>query len=656
MSALPRPVSWLLLLAVPGTAGWFGGKWAHEGLLPAPRTTARVVPQAAAAREPKVEPSSPEGKWMDRARAAGPGDFAALLDELDTTFPKGVNFEALDAAQKWLLGLWIARDADAAAEYVAAKKDELLGCSFGLVLGSVAPGKVEAILNGPLGKSFGKYFASAVMRSLSATDPREYLRQSEKPDAKSPPRYWARALGALAATDPQAAVAEWSRWGTKSGGKGALTSLLGVWVQRDAAAARRWVESLEDSETRKLAQHTWLSALARQDLAAARRSLADLVAGEDLLGASAALRTEIAAITARQDLPAALADLSAMNALIQQSKETDDYLKGQPESLDPRLAISRAIVKAAAASLPDEPAALFAALKNLRAGAGAVLDGSMEGDLILGKMLNKDAATVLEAARLGAERLQAEGETQLWAHEWLPRLVSNAALNDPAATVEFLSTLPSEVRGLFASTALGSFSETDPALITRAAGFLTANECNGALGQQLAIAPEATASIVAALPVNINTGEARSAFTGNWARRDPDAAAQWVVSLPPDAGTAQAARGVTDAWARYDDTAASAWAASLPQGPARDGAAVGLATSTAAAEPESAWQWAASISDASLSATAFGNVARLWGNEAPPEFRAALSAAMDRSGYDAESRESYLRALNQPRQLTQPPP
>jgi hypothetical protein len=34
-------VLWLLFLAVPGAAGFFGGKWAHEGLLPASRSPVR---------------------------------------------------------------------------------------------------------------------------------------------------------------------------------------------------------------------------------------------------------------------------------------------------------------------------------------------------------------------------------------------------------------------------------------------------------------------------------------------------------------------------------------------------------------------------------------------------------------------------------------
>jgi hypothetical protein len=650
-----RSVLWLAFLAVTGAAGFFGGKWAREGLLPSPRTATRSVPTPPAAREPRVEPSSAEGKWMDRVRKAEAEDFAALLDDLDTTFPKGVNFEARDAAQKWLLGLWIARDPDAAAEYVAAKKDDLLGCSFGLVLGSVAPGKVEAVINGPLGKSFGKYFDSAVMRSLSATDPREYLRQADKPDAKSPPRYWARALDALAATDPQAAVTEWSRWGTKGGGKEALPSLLGVWVQQDASAARKWVESLEDTATRQSAQHEWVNALAQHDLAAARRNLAELVAGGNSLGMSPDLHIEIAALTARQDLPAALADFTALTALLQ-SQEAAVNLEDQSESSNPLGRMSRAIVDAAAASLPDEPAALFAALESLKAGAGTILNGEVEGEFILRKMRNKDAATMLEAARIGAERLQAAGETNLWTHDWLPNLVSDAARSDPAATVEFLSTLPAELRSVFAGTAFSTLEKADPAVLARAATFVPAHAWTSQMGQQFARAPQQTASAVAVLPVSPQTGMARHAFAEAWTRNDPDAAAQWIATLPPDAGTTEAARGVAAAWAGYDDTAASAWVASLPQGHARDGAALGLAATIGATEPEAAWHWADSISDATRSSDAFWNVARQWGNEAPPEFRAAFSAALDAAGYGGDIKAKALSDLDKPPQRTQSPP
>jgi hypothetical protein len=95
--------------------------------------------------------------------------------------------------------------------------------------------------------------------------------------------------------------------------------------------------------------------------------------------------------------------------------------------------------------------------------------------------------------------------------------------------------------------------------------------------------------------------------------------------------------------------------ASLPEGATRDGAALGLASGIAASEPEAAWQWAASISDGTLSADAFWNVARLWGREAPAEFREAFSSALDRGGYAGEVKERALRDLDLPRQLTPPP-
>lgn len=666
--SLPRRPSWLLLPVIAGAAAFFAGRWAHEGLLPVSRpVNSTAPPPKAAPREPQVAPDSKEGTWMQRVKAAAPGDYAALLDDLDATFPPGENYEARDAAQKWLLGLWIARDADAAAEYVAAKKSDLLGCSFGLVLGSVAPGKVSAHYKPPPDKTFGQYFASAVMRSLSAADPHEYLRLAETAGATAPPRNWARALVAIAATDPQAAATAWLRWGRQGGGQAALVPLLETWHQQDAAAARRWAESLEDESARDLAHHTLLRALVRQDPAAARRALAEegWLIGEKFNTTAAALtiadpRVELAALTARHDLPAAIADLAAMDEQIKASTKTTDYLSSQPESADPRVAMRRAIVDAAAASLPDDPAALFAALDHLRTGDDAAQSpgalSKLEADLLKRKLQGRDAATLLEAAQLATSRLVAGGETQLFTHEWLPGFITTAARDDPARTAAFISALPAEQRGFFAETALGMFGASDPGTLAQVAAFVPAQQWNRDMGNRLAIAPEVTAPAMAALPENAQTGLARHAFAESWARRDPGAATLWVASMPQDGRVTQAARGLTDAWASYDDTAASAWADTLPPGPARDGAARGLAAAVAAAEPEAAWQWAASVSDPALAADAYWNIARQWGRDAPPEFQDAFSTALDHGGYSGDIKERALRDLTLPRQLTAPPP
>jgi hypothetical protein len=169
------------------------------------------------------------------------------------------------------------------------------------------------------------------------------------------------------------------------------------------------------------------------------------------------------------------------------------------------------------------------------------------------------------------------------------------------------------------------------------------------MGRQLGQMPDASNSLMSGLPVNAMTDQARMGFAQTWAKQDPQAAANWTATLPPDAAV-QAARGVADAWAGYDDTAASAWVAGLPQGQLRDGAALGLAASVAAAEPEAAWKWAASVSNSELSADAYVNVARHWGSNAPAEFRAAFSAALDAAGpaYAGDIKAKFLRELDKP--------
>src|SRR6188768_78032 len=131
-----RQALWLGLTAVAAAAGWAGGRAAKEGLYPDSRS-ARHSPspqQIAGPREPRVEPGTPAGKWMARVKAATSGDFAALLEELDTLLPKEVHSADREAAQKWLLALWISKDADAAVTCVAGKQDKFLGSMLGFVL------------------------------------------------------------------------------------------------------------------------------------------------------------------------------------------------------------------------------------------------------------------------------------------------------------------------------------------------------------------------------------------------------------------------------------------------------------------------------------------------------------------------------------------
>ena len=658
-SPLPRIISWTLLCSLPGIAGFFAGQWAHEGLLTTPGRQARLAPGPPAVREPKVNPDSPEGKWMTRAKSATTGDFAALLDELDTTFPKTTAYQTHEAAQQWLLGLWITRDADAAAEYVMGKKDDILGSTFGRVLGRVAPGKAWEIVHGPLGKSLGKYFPSAVLWSLSEADPLEYFRLAGKPESKNLPLRAGRALGALADKDPEAAAAMWSeRWQDRRGAKESLFTILGVWAQRNPEAARQWADNLADPEHRRIAQHACLGALARQDWQTARKTLAAMDAGEWIPGKASRMnangsgpcdaRLEIAAATAKADLPLALRDLAALTMpgkVAPPAKEDGD---SDEPSKDPRLAIRRAIVEAAAPSLPDEPAALVAALHDLKSKTGKELGdelfGELQSDFLLKKLGKREGTTALEGLRVLAALPEAGSIASV-----LNSLVRGALRGDPAGTLDFLAHLPEAQRGDLAVAAFKGVGGDHPAQIGQAAALIPPEKWTSEMGTRLAgSALESGAVILRELPVNAATDLARKSFAESWTTEDPEAAAHWVTTLSQDAGTAQAARGVAEAWTRFDDSSASNWVAALPGGHARDGAALGLATTVAATDPESAWKWAAAISTTSLSADAYLAVAKQWGSDAPAEFRAAFSSALDGAGYAAEAKTKALSDLDQP--------
>lgn len=587
---------------------------------------------------------------MDRARRAGPAEFPALFDEFDNTFPKDTNYEVRLAAHKWLLGLWIARDADAAAAWVAEKGGDYLENCFGQVLAASAPEKAAALLNGPHGQAMGKHFTAAVTLTLATAHPREYLRAVEKP-GKSASRFWPDALGALAVENPREAAALWTERQTANGAEKALSAVLRAWVQRDPEAARAWADKIGDPKLQRLARHAWLTSLARQDLTAARRALADFEGGEWISGKPPGggatseflisdARMEVARLTARTDLAAALKDLAA---IAKAPQPPDRGTIGIHRAIDTRAAI----VEAALPALPNEPAALLAALQNLKSATGPAMEAGMfadvEAEVLSRKFGNCSTDTALEAIRLLGAREGGGLKPAL-----MTDLMIKAIRGDAARAVDILGGLPEAQRGDLARTAFDNFRQHDPALLARLATFIPADEWGSHQAVTLSRAPAENAALVAGLPVNEHTGTAREDFGAQWAVNDPDAAAQWIGTLPQNAGSTQAARGVANAWAGYDDVAASSWVASLPAGPARDGAALGLAAGIAATDPEAAWKWAASMGNPDLTVVAYANVGRAWGADMPGEFKAAWMAALDAAGLHGEDR---LRAMNELEQL-----
>ena len=653
MTANPplRAAIWLGFTAVAGVGGWAGGRAAREGLNPDGRTArhlSSLQPTVAGPREPRVEPGTAEGNWMARVKAADSSDFAALLEELDTLLPREGRFSEREAAQKWLLALWISKDADAAVACVAGKQDKFLSSTFGLLLGSVAPEKVAAILAGPFKNDLGEYFPSAALHSLATADPREFLKlQSDKNAGGSPwIRNWPRALAALAESDPSAAAAAWNAAGTNEPSRNSsLFSILRIWTEHDVKGARQWAEGLTDEKDRQLARHAWLGTLARRDPRAALKELAGMDAGEFIRNAGGSslsdARVEIVTALAKQSLPEAVAALREL-------EKTADPAPAGATDVDLHGKMREAIAKAAALVMPHEPGQFLIGLKRL--GQWPALDedprmyrAPLDLQVLRERAATWDAEKAMEAVALVA------ADTSLTSGDQMKQaLIESAVASSPEHAVSGLARLPVEWKGEAAALMLSALHQVSAETLLFIAPFVPAEQWSAVSVDELAEHPSETAPFMTSLPDNEQTAQARLVFAAKWASLDPEATAQWVLTQPAGDSAQEAAHGLTVTWARFDDGAASAWAAAQGEGPVHDGAAGGLAAGMATTDREAAFRWASSISDAPKAVESFLNLALHWGYEAPPEFRAAYAAALDRAGHTAEEKADALNRLDKP--------
>lgn len=605
-----------------------------------------------------MKADSPAGQWMARVKEAGAADFPALMAEMEAFLKNSREYFAWEAARGWLLGRWIEKDAAGAADFVARKikespDDESLGSQLGLLLGEMDPAKAVEILAGPHKGQLGKYFEKAVMRAMASAWPAQFLALGTATGGDTWKNNQSRALSALAAADPQAAVADWTAAGGKS--ISGLAVITAAWAERNPAETRAWVESLETPEARHAGLNSWLGVLAKSDPRTALRELSKLEQQQKQSATDASTgsppvpalrfdyaRREVLAALARQSLGPAL---EAWKAMETPGQPQNGNAEGGKEE-NPDKDISQALAAAAKSQFPDEAGALLKALAALTP-ADADSRGRDRAALLAKELLRAKADAWPTAVRLEAAQLiladASAGTYRDIVNGWLTRTLHS----DPDRLGPFVAALPENLRSGMAAQLLTNPDRQQTDFVRKVTASVPPEDWQPVFGTRLAMRPAENADFVAALPITPKTSLARSQFAGEWGREDPAAAAQWVAALPPDAGSIQAARGLADAWGRYDETAASAWASTLPPGPQRDGAALGLAASVSVSEPESAWQWAASIGDPPLRADAMFNVASAWGNQAPPEFRAAFTEALDQGGYTGATKARFLQALEQ---------
>lgn len=630
---------------LPGNTGTVEGtnEAADSGGVPAPGKVAQIL---------KVDADSPTGRWMRRAAAAGTADFPALLAEIEALFPDAGSHDAKEAARRWLLGLWMATDVDAAAAFVGHPEDKDLQLAFGELLCRVAPESVERFLDSPGKDLLGWAGHEQLLLTLADLDPAAYFRMMPGNLDASEARQ--AAAMQLAKTDPLAAADAWLTRGV--GAVQELSSLATIadsWMERDPEGMGRWVKALMEKTGSDVlpdflmvpVRHIWISALARKDLEAARRELAELnwgpwnstLTGEGFKSVDA--RAGIIAAMAGQDLGSALAEWKRM-----MTENAMPRLQIGGTVPDVPTQVSDAIAGNLIRVLPEDAAHFLPALQKLTAGADHTnpMLGYVEQSILETRIQGWSTGDKLEAARLLATG-------QPGRVEMLRQIFDSLGPGITPEVMTSLISLPAEARGILGQRFIESKLWDQKSYRDQLVNAIPVDSWSENLGVMLGrkSTVQASVEVMDSLPENAATALARQGFAGEWARNDPEAAAAWLATLPQSAaGTAQAALGLAQKWAGYDETSASGWVDSLPAGPARDGAAAGLASSLMSVDANAAWQWADSVADPGWKVEALTRVARQWGNGAPEEFRAGFATALSRAGVAADAQAQALDLLN----------
>lgn len=577
------------------TAALAGGWWAGRSALtsPAGPLTREMSPVTAQRLKPRVEPGSAADRWVKAVKNATGGQFPDLFDALAGIFPPDEDHDSYVAAQRFLLGTWISRDAEAALAFVIERKSsaELVEHAAKL-MGLMEPEKMIELMGKPEATDLPERFADTALEEVARVRPELYLRFDPKGDASRNP--WRLAVKQLTLEAPLETVAAWfSRKPdpTADFDTNLLITTGSAWQTRDSAGARRWAEGLASESGRRIALHGWLSSLARTSPRAALDALAEMGhefggdSGTPSPGSSPVVeswgdsRLDVAGQLARQDFSSALQEAQR----IADSFPRKDY-DATHSTMD---RVRQWMAKAKIGALPDDPAGLLAGLDEMThaAGGDAAWWREVQTEVLAEKIAGWTREDCLTA--LGA-RLKAGVNDPV-----VPVLLERAAGADPHAMLEALPGMALDLQAVLARAVFFALpreeQEQRRALLERWPAVPWTPELTKSLqGEEADYAP--------VLANGTWPGEVRATFAEQWAETDPAAAAAWVSDLPPQAGgRAEETGAVARAWAGQDEAEASAWVDTLPQGVERDAAAAALVNALAPFNPEAARQWALSI-------------------------------------------------------------
>lgn len=585
---------------------------------------------------------------MARVKNAGGADFPRLFAELRRIFPEDDDEEheadpRHEEAVRFLIGHWLAMDAEAAVAFACAPDSNGSLCSVtGELLGRAWPEKAVAMISAKGTQNLPREFVLDAMIEVMTLHPAIYLRfDPQGAWEEELTGLWSGAVKALAAKDPAAAAQAWLLYRPSDNhlpDYASLPAIVSAWQAKDCAAARAWAESLTDEDSRLVALHEWMDGLARKSPTEAMKELGSIQLGPakkyfggdygNPAGEAADARLNFAREWAKHDLAGALAVSQKLAAAFGDTTDED-----REYSLK---LVRQWMVRSRLADLPDEPAAFMSGLAAMEATAKTLdTDTAWWEDVVKHHLLDRLAAWGTDQCLTAVQTSPAADSDILQA------LLQRAADANPVQALERLSQLPAETVPTMTKLLFKQQDALDMATRQELLASLPADQWDESVMDWLHGSEADFAATLAAHPV-VEDGKLVTAFAKDWADDDPAAAAQWVSELPDSNGWT-AAGEVAAVWAGLDEAGASAWVDSLPPGEVRDRAAAGLVKTLAPADPESAWAWALNIQSPWDQTEALTEVAKALGTSEPE--------ALTKDRHDAAG--AIIRPL---RELTPAPP
>ena len=643
MKQIPGIV-WLALLLASAAGGWHFG----SSVL-VPRLKPVAVPVDASAGEDSRRPlrsvshePTRRSSWIERVKAAKPGEFQALIEEWQERFPPDERYEGhispnASAALVWVHGMWLVKDPDGFLMAMHQDSSDQLSypMSAAQAMVELMPDKAMGLVKESAGGKEFEFFQEALLSQLARIHPARYLNLNPDGSRSYPKDYydgvsdWMEAVATLAKTDAPAAANACLGFKLANNSNQlfeTLTSVAAAWKPGNGDFVA-WANAIQDPEIRNMAHHAWLTAMAEKDPKCALAALnsVTLEYRNDFTSA----RDSIARRLAEEDPKAALELMIDHEERIHTDANNglnpeDPFSANNPNNYG----IRDAVLSGIASKLPDDPAEYISAFRQLSESLGrdSEWQRGAEEQLLEWKLPSWSAEDCRVAAIQWINDYQVTKAAKI-----LDQLASRIVREDPMKAFAGISDYPEVMETSLSYEIIRArpFSERTTELLCQ----LPLKHWDASLGDAVGNYGEMYAAIIAPHAADLSSGFLWE-FTSAWTQKDPEMAAQWVQTLPNPEASAVAAQALASRWFDSDGDAAASWVDALPPSAVRDAVVAGIVDELASEDSVDAWGWAETIADAQSKVTAFDKIAERWRHQAPPprEFQEAHRQARQQIG------------------------